>query len=373
MIRNNPSTHSSIPSIGISAISSFQPEWLLPNDWFDSIPRKFVKHTGIKQRSVAQESEIALALHAIENLVENTGCDLGQCAGLVFTSPSFVPPSVARRYLSEEAATKEQLSFAVNKIVDSLEIWPRRVLAVNTFCAGYATSLAIIKNIFLPTIHLQSDEFILVLTSSRISRITDYSCRQTAALFGDLATATLVSRTDSVEYPVHFELMDVVVGKRATPRPFFDFLLGHQIPAPTSDGGTRLENQRIVFSMDGMGIADTAPRAMAESATSMLNRVGWQPQDIRFIVPHQAGLGIVRLAEMKLRQAGFTAEVVNGMTGDVGNISSGSVPHTLEQKWNGLAGDILCPIASVGPPGKPAVAQGCIALRSTPLHQSSPH
>ena len=107
---------------------------------------------------------------------------------------------------------------------------------------------------------------------------------------------------------------------------------------------------------------------MASAASEMLGETGLTPEDIRFVIPHQAGSGIVRFAEMKLREAGFSAEVINGMASQVGNVSSGSVPYTLDKLWRQLDGNILCPIASVGPPGECAVAQGCIALRSTSLH-----
>ena len=42
---------------------------------------------------------------------------------------------------------------------------------------------------------------------------------------------------------------------------------------------------------------------------------------------------------------------------------------TLNALWDDLNGNILCPIASVGPPEKHVVAQGCIALRATPIHE----
>jgi len=120
--------------------------------------------------------------------------------------------------------------------------------------------------------------------------------------------------------------------------------------------------------MDGMGIADAAPRAMASATSEMVDDQGLSPEQIDYIVPHQAGSAIVRLAEMKLRDAGFTGPVVNGMTCHIGNVSSGSIPYTLKDKWDQLGGNVFCPIASVGPPGEAAVAQGCIALRSTEHH-----
>ncbi|MCP4886793.1 MAG: hypothetical protein GY904_09290 [Planctomycetaceae bacterium] len=100
----------------------------------------------------------------------------------------------------------------------------------------------------------------------------------------------------------------------------------------------------------------------------MVRDTGRRPEDIQHILPHQAGFAIVRLTEMKLRDEGFTGDVINGMTHDVGNVSSGSIPFTLSTMWDDLHGEVVCPIASVGPPGKNRVAQGCIALRSTALH-----
>ncbi len=358
------------PALGISAIATWQPDWILPNEWFQSMPRKFVKHTGIHQRPVSTENEVTLAVRATETLIRNTGCDMASCAGLLFTSPSFVPVSLARKHGSHTQAAQEQLNRAAWRIAEQLQIQPRQLAATNTFCAGFAKALSIVRHKVNSTIELQPDEFILILTASRISRITDYGCRDTAALFGDLATATLVTRLDSSRYPVHFELLDARVQRKPTNRPFFEFQCRKGVVSPCSDGGRKIDPQRIVFSMDGMGIADAAPRAMATAAAEMLDHTGLAGGDVDYIIPHQAGTAIVRLAEMKLRDAGFTGEVINGMTSDVGNVSSGSIPYTLSKKWDELDGNIFCPVASVGPPGRPLVAQGCIALRATSGHRA---
>ncbi len=368
MISDPLSPRSSSAPIGISAVSTFKPSWILPNDWFETMARKFEHHTGIKQRPVSTEDEVALAVHAVNNLVRETACDMQHCAGVVFTSPSFVPLPIARELMDEQQAEREQLDAAAARFVKEMGIQPRQVVAGNTYCAGYATALSIVLDNMNASINLQADEFILVLTASRISRITDYACRQSSALFGDLATATMISRLDSEAYPVHFELLGANVEETPTNRPFFQFFRRSEVLTPTSDGGKRFDSERVVFSLDGMGIADAAPRAMASAASKMLDETGWTTRNIDYIVPHQAGSGIVRFAEMKLEEAGFTADVINGMARDIGNVSSGSVPYTLNKLWNQLDGNILCPIASVGPPGECTVAQGCIALRSTPIH-----
>jgi len=55
--------------IGISAISTYEPPWVLANEWFgDTIPRKFVHHTGIESRCISPEDEVMLGLRAVRNL-----------------------------------------------------------------------------------------------------------------------------------------------------------------------------------------------------------------------------------------------------------------------------------------------------------------
>jgi hypothetical protein len=71
---------------------------------------------------------------------------------------------------------------------------------------------------------------------------------------------------------------------------------------------------------------------------------------------------------MKLEQLGVQAEVVNGLTKSVGNVSSGSIPYALKKSWDRLHGIIACPTAAVGDPGRAKVSQGCLLLKSTYHH-----
>ncbi len=359
------------PTFGISSIATFHPQQVLGNDWYEStLPRKFVNHTGIESRYISFEDEVTMAYRSVQRLVEESSCLLEDCAAIVFVSPSFVPMSVANRYMERPQARQEQPTRAAHRLVEKLQIKPRRVLGINGFCSGYAKALQLVQNKVIPAVGLEDPEFVLVVTSSRISRITDYSCRQSGALFGDMATATLISRCDNKTYPVALEVLDARYAKKSVPRPYFDFELKEDVLVPTDEGGKRHESQRIVFSMDGMGIADSAPRAMAASAHESLVATGVDPRSIDHIIPHQAGDGILRLAGMKFEDVGLTGEVVNGMARDVGNVSSGSVPYTLKRLWGELYGNVICPVAAVGSPGKSEVSQGCILLRSKRRNQS---
>ena len=175
----NPLPYDSGPRFGISSISTFRPKQVISNAWYEStLPRKFVNHTGIESRLVSFEDEVTMACHCVRNLANEASCFLEDCAGVVFASPSFVPMAVANRFLGREKARSEQPNRAAHRLVERLGIRPRRVMGINGFCSGYAKAMSLVKKKWMPSIELSESEFILVITASRISRITDYSCRQ---------------------------------------------------------------------------------------------------------------------------------------------------------------------------------------------------
>lgn len=356
--------------LGIAAISVYEPPWVLDNAWFgDTIPRKFVHHTGIEARPVSLEDEVTMGVQAVRALQRDTGCDLKDCAGVVFASPSYVPLTVARRLLDPQRAEQERLRRAAKTLVRRVGIPECRAVGLNWFCSGYSRAMSVACGRLAPKLKLDAHQYVVVITASRISRITDYGCKQTAGLFGDLATATLLAPCDSRKHPVHFEVLYAAAQKQRTEAAYFDFQWRQQVPHPRSDGGKAVATERLVFSLDGMGIADIAPRAMAAETLAATSACGLTNDDLSFVVPHQAGAGIVRFTATKLESSGVKAEVINGLTKSVGNVSACSIPYALKATWNRLAGIIACPTAAVGSPGQREVSQGCVLLRATPLHE----
>lgn len=358
------------PRIGISAIGIYEPSRKLANQWFGSgISRKFVHHTGTESRPLSAHDEVAMGVRAVENLQQETQCDLSDCAAVMFVSPSFIPMAMARKFLTPELQRRERLSEAVKLLTHKLGIENRPRYGINWFCSGYSKALSLVRRQVVPALSnhqqgLQQQQFVLVITAGRISRITDYDCAQTAPLFGDMATATLISRLDSWKYPVHFKLNHAFAEKQPAPGVFFNFQLRQNVPVPGEEDSRTQVDERLVFSLDGLGIADIAPRAMANAVAKSLQAKNVRAEDVRFVVPHQAGTGIVRLAGMKLEQLGVQGELINGITGQVGNVSSSSIPFALKQMWHKLGGLIACPTAAVGAPGVAEVSQGCILLEA---------
>lgn len=359
--RNN----SGIADIGISAIATFEPAWKLANGWFENrIARKFVQHTGTEERPISTEDEVSMAIHAVENLRKEAAFDVRDCAGVVFVSPSFLPRSVAARYLDRAACEHESLQRAAQGFAWRIGLNQVPVVGMNWFCSGYAKGMSTVMRIAESGQGLTTNQFILLTTSTRISRITDFGCEQTAPLFGDLATATLVARVDSEKYPARFRVLSAFAKKVTAPGVYFDFDLRENVLRPADNDRSERTEKKIVFSLDGLGIADIAPRAMASAVVESLENCDLEAKQVRHIVPHQAGTGIIRLAALKLEQSGVAADVVNGITGRVGNVSSSSIPFALKQKWNDLDGIVACPTAAVGSPGRAEVSKGCVMLEA---------
>ncbi len=356
-------------SLGISAITVHRPSWELPNAWFGpEMPRKFSRHTGIESRGISLEDEVTMGIRAVRRLQAETGCDLAQCRGIMFASPSLLPPSVAGRYLAAAEARRERPSLAARQLARQLGLGHARTVGLNWFCCGYSRALSLVERRWAPRLQLAADEYILVVVASRISRITDYACTQTAGLFGDMASATLLAPLSSRRHPPHFELLHADARREPIEQPAFDFQQRQDVPVPTPDGGRCHDGSRIVYTLDGMAIAETAPRQMSDAVAQALTAVDLPGDAVDFVVPHQAGSGIVRFTGMKLEEYGVGGELINGLTQRAGNVSGCSIPFALRETWNRLGGLIACPTAAVGSPGRPEVLRGCVLLRSTPHH-----
>jgi len=359
--------------LGIAAIAIHEPAWRLDNAWFgDTMPRKFAHHTGIESRRISPVDEVTMGLAAVRTLQRETGCRLADCRGVMLVSPSFIPASVARRHLDPETIAAERPGEAARRLVARLGIAGCRAVGINWFCCGYSRAIELVQHRWAPRLGLRRNEYVLVVVASRISRITDFGCGQTAGLFGDMASATLVTTTANQRHPIHFEIVHAVAEKQPADRPAFDFHLRHDVPVPAPRGGREHAAQRLVYALDGMAIAELAPRAMAAATAASLAATRLVAADVDFVVPHQAGTGIVRFTGMQLDTLGIRGEVINGLVARTGNVSACSVPHALRETWPRLQGLVACPTAAVGSPGRPEVLQGCVLLRSTPHHARQP-
>lgn len=141
-------------------------------------------------------------------------------------------------------------------------------------CSGFMYAMINAKQF------VQSGDYknILVVGADKLSKITDYTDRSTAILFGDGAGA-------------------VVIGEVSEGRGILSYELGSD-----GSGGEYLylnpENGKIF--MNGREVFKFAVRIMGEASNNAVAKANLEPNDIDMFVPHQANIRIMESARERL-------------------------------------------------------------------------
>lgn len=169
---------------------------------------------------------------------------------------------------------------------------------LNAACSGFVYSL-VIADAMLGA----GAERILVIGAETLSRITDWSDRNTAVLFGDGGGALVLERASDEGQLLAWDL-----GLDGSARN----ILKSEV------GGT--------IEMDGREVFKRAVRAMVDSAAGTLQRAKVRPEEIKLVVPHQANIRIIHAACDRL---GIERERAAIVLHETGNTSSASIPLAL--------------------------------------------
>lgn len=168
---------------------------------------------------------------------------------------------------------------------------------------------------------LPSWRYALVIGAETLSRIVDWTDRNTCVLFGDGAGAAVLERNDHA--PDAF-LSGVLGG---------DGYLGDLLIMEA--GGTRLpaseetvRNRQHAVKMVGREVFRHAVLAMEKSSQQALEKAGLKAEDLDWVVPHQANLRIIEATRERL---GVSPEKVYVNLDRYGNTSAASIPIALSE------------------------------------------
>ncbi|TRZ81785.1 MAG: ketoacyl-ACP synthase III [Actinobacteria bacterium] len=169
---------------------------------------------------------------------------------------------------------------------------------VNAACSGFVYGLVTAHGLI--AIGMKK---ILVIGTDTLSRITDWSDRNTAILFADGSGAAVV---EAVEGPGQ--------------------LLGWDIDADGSLENLLYAEIGGTLHMDGKEVFRRAVRIMVDSAQKSLKAAGLTTSDVTLVAPHQANLRIIEAACKRLNIPMSKCVWVGNETG---NTSSASIPLAL--------------------------------------------
>jgi 3-oxoacyl-[acyl-carrier-protein] synthase-3 len=161
---------------------------------------------------------------------------------------------------------------------------------------------------------------VLLIGVEQLSRIVDYSDRNTCVLFGDGAGAAILRPCTPEEgvlaVTMHSDgvlgdLLEVPAGGSARPAS----------PETVAEGGHYIK-------MRGKELFKVAVRGMEDSLRQALDRAGLVPADLDLVIPHQANQRIVDATRERL---GIPPDRMVLNIDRYGNTSSASIPISLDE------------------------------------------
>lgn len=189
---------------------------------------------------------------------------------------------------------------------------------LNAACSGFIFALATADQ-FIRSGQVKTS---LIIGADVLSSVTNWSDRGSCILFGDGAGAAIVERTDS-EAP--HRILSSHLGSDGNLWEHF------HVPA----GGSNLEVTPDAYSknlhkmhMKGKEIFKSAVRTLSDYALLAIESNQLKPEDIDWIIPHQANL---RIIEAVAKRLDFPMSKVLVNIDRFGNTSSATVPTALDE------------------------------------------
>jgi len=291
-------THSRITGTG-----SYLPERVMTNrdleqivDTSDSWIRE---RTGIEQRHIAAEGQLTsdLAEPAARRALEAAGRVPEEVDLIIVatTTPDRTFPSTAC-LLQQKLGIHGPPAFDVQAV-----------------CTGFVYALSVADK-FIKT---GAARCALVVGAETLSRIVNWSDRNTCVLFADGAGAVVLEASDEpgiIRTDIHAD------GS-------YESLLTTARPDPETTDPERLADGTAFIEMRGNEVFRMAVNTLGRIVDQTVEAAGMSPDDIDWLVPHQANIRIIQATARKL---GMSMDRVVVTVGQHGNTSAASVPLALD-------------------------------------------
>lgn len=185
---------------------------------------------------------------------------------------------------------------------------------ISAACSGFVYALTMADNM----IKLGQAKTALIIGSETLSKITDWTDRNTCVLFGDGAGAVVLRATEGNGTNEDTGVLSTVLYSDGT---HFDNLR-------TTGGISTTQNAGFV-TMDGKEVFKFAVTSMPQAAEEAMKRANITIDDVDWIIPHQANIRIIEGVAKKLELPEEKA-IVN--IANHGNTSAATIPMTLSEK-----------------------------------------
>ncbi|EFI17035.1 MAG: beta-ketoacyl-ACP synthase III [Bacteroidota bacterium] len=292
----------------IIGIEAYIPPYILTNDelsnMVDTTDEWIMTRVGIHTRHILKEPNEGMsymAERAVKGLLEKTNTDPSEIDAIICST-----------------VTGDMIFPATASIIaDKCGIVNAMTFDMNVGCAGFIHAFKTMS------LYIESGfcKKAIVVSGEKMSAIIDYTDRNTCPLFGDGAAAVLVEgRTDGTG------LQDAILRSNGIGRQYLYMVAGgSQRPASHETVDKRLH---YVYQ-DGKNVFKWAVEKMSDVSAEIMERNGLTPDDIAYLLPHQANMRIIDAVANRMGISKEDKVLVN--IEHFGNTSSATIPILM---WN---------------------------------------
>ena len=289
----------------ISGVGAFLPNYILDNDelsrMVDTSDEWIMSRIGIKTRHILKGESLGtsyLGEHAVKDLLEKTAVDpmdidLVICATV---TPDMFSPSTAN-LICHKVGMKKAFGFDISAA-----------------CSGFLFALVTASK------YIESGTYkkVIVVGADKMSSIINYEDRNTCPIFGDGAGAVLLEPNKE-----GLGILDASLHSDGGGGQHLYMKAGGSAYPATAE---TVANKWHYVHQEGQAVFKAAVSNMADVSVEIMERNHLTPDDIRYLVPHQANL---RIIDATAHRMGLPREKCMINIHKYGNTTAGTLPICL--------------------------------------------
>lgn len=285
----------------ITAVGSYKPSKVLTNEDMEQLVETsddwIISRTGIKERRIAADDEFTsdLCYEAIKNLEKKYNKDISDVDLIIVSTltPDYRTPSVA------------------SYVQGRLGLENAAAIDVNAACAGF------VYGINMANAYISSGMYnkIIVVAGEVLSKITDYSDRNTCVLFGDGAGAFLIENDEESSFITSTSGSEGKLAERLYCTDVSKTMFGKDL-------------EQIGFvNQNGKEVYKWAIKMVPREIEKVAEKANVELKDVDWFVPHSANL---KMIQNICKRSEYPFEQTLHSLVYYGNTSSATIPLAID-------------------------------------------
>lgn len=289
----------------ITGVGAYVPDYILTNEelskMVDTSDEWIMTRIGIKERHIIKEEgegSSFVGTKAVQQLLEKTN-----------TSPDEIELLICATVTPDH-----QFPATANIISDKVGIKNAYSFDINAGCSGFLYALHTASKFIESGTHKK----VIVVGAEKMSSIVDYQDRSTCPIFGDGAGAILLEPTTEDIGIVDSKLQSDGVG-----RIHLHQKAGGSVKPASHES---IDAREHFIYQEGQPVFKWAVSKMADVSVEMMERNNIKPDDLTWLVPHQANM---RIIEATAKRMGIRKDQVMINIQKYGNTTAATLPLCL--------------------------------------------